>query len=156
APARKLLKGHVPKEVAHLQPTGRLPATTNLYLAIGLPLRDPQGLTNFLQQLYDPASTNYHHYLSSEEFTERFGPTEKDYQTVNTFLQTNGFKVVGTHSNRVVLDVTGSVADIERTFGITLRVYPHPAEKRTFYSPDSEPSVPVGIPILDVSGLENF
>src|SRR5262245_1803449 len=102
APARKLLKGHVAKEVAHLQPIERLPATTNLYLAIGLPLRDPQGLTNFLQQLYDPASTNYHHYLSSEEFTERFGPTQKVYETVKTFLQTNGFKVVGTHSNRVV------------------------------------------------------
>src|SRR5947209_6976809 len=82
APGRKALKGHVPAAVAHLQPAGRLPATTNLYLAIGLPLRDAQGLTNFLQELYDPASTNYHQYLTSEQFTERFGPSQKDYQTV--------------------------------------------------------------------------
>src|SRR2546427_2416644 len=156
APGRKLLKGHVPKEVAQLQPIGRLPATTNLYLAIGLPLRDPQGLTNFLQQIYDPTSTNYHHYLTSEQFTERFGPTQKDFQTVIAFLQTNGFKIAATHSNRLVLDVTGSVSDIERTFGVILRVYPHPTEKRTFYSPDAEPSVPAGVPIFDISGLENF
>src|SRR5207253_5039702 len=82
SPGRKALKGHVPAAVGHLQSLGRLPATTNLYLAIGLPLRDPQGLTNFLQELYDPASTNYHQYLSSEQFTERFGPSQKDYQTV--------------------------------------------------------------------------
>src|SRR5207244_4741441 len=49
---RKVLHGHVPKAVAELQPVGRLQATTNLSLAIGLPLRDPLGLTNFLKQLY--------------------------------------------------------------------------------------------------------
>src|ERR1043166_2545004 len=148
---RKVLPRHVPPAVAHLQPVGRLSATTNLSLAIGLPLRDPQGLTNFLNQLYDPASKNYHHYLSSEEFTERFGPTQKDYQTVTAFLQTNGFKVTATHPNRLLIDVAGSVPTIEKTFGVTLRLYPHPTENRTFYSPDSEPSVPAGIPILDIS-----
>ncbi len=153
---RKLLHGHVPAAVAHLQPVGRLPASTNLQLAIGLPLRDPEGLTNFLRQLYDPASTNYHHYLTSEQFTERFGPSQKDYQTVIAFLEANGFKVIATHPNRLLVDVTGSVAAIERTFRVTLRLYPHPTEQRTFYSPDVEPSVPSGVPILDISGLENF
>ena len=47
-----------------------------LNLTIGLPLRDRAGLTNLLQQLYDPASTNYHHFLTPEQFAERFGPTE--------------------------------------------------------------------------------
>ena len=153
---RKLLRGHVPKEVAQLPPIGRLPASTNLQLAIGLHLRDPQGLTNFLRQIYDPTSTDYHHYLTSEEFTERFGPTQKDYQSVIEFLTANGFSVKATHPNRLLVDVTGSAADIERTFRLTLRLYPHPTEKRTFYSPDIEPSVPEGLPILDISGLENF
>src|SRR5207248_1238000 len=94
--------------------------------------------------------------LTSEEFTERFGPTQKDYQAVINFLQTNGFQVTATHPNRLLVDVSGSVADVQRTFGVSLRVYRHPTENRTFYSPDAEPSVPSGIPILDVSGLENF
>src|SRR5258706_8509169 len=125
---RKMLHDRVPAIVAGLRPAGRLPMDTNLSLAIGLPLRDKPGLTNFLAALYDPVSPSYQRYLSSEEFTERFGPTEKDYQDVINFTERNGLKVVATHPNRLVLDVTGPVSSIEKAFQITLQVYPHPAE----------------------------
>src|ERR1043166_5137914 len=46
APSQKLSGGHVPRAVARSQPIGRLPATNQLRLAIGLPLRDPSGLEN--------------------------------------------------------------------------------------------------------------
>jgi hypothetical protein len=156
AQPRRTLHGHVPPQVGKLGAIGRLAAATNLKLAIGLPLRDKAGLTNFLQRLYDAASPDYHQYLTSEEFTERFGPTVGDYETVLAFVRSNGFVVTATHPNRLVLDVTGSVADIERTFRINLRIYPHPAEPRNFHSPDAEPSVPEGVPIQDISGLEDF
>ena len=53
---KQLLHGHVPPAVArlHLQPVNRLPATNRLDLAIGLPLRNQDGLTKLLQQIYDP------------------------------------------------------------------------------------------------------
>src|ERR1700679_65987 len=66
---------HVADVVANLKPTGRLPGATKLNLAIGLPLRNQLALSNLLQALYDPASPQYHHYLSPEQFTEDFGPT---------------------------------------------------------------------------------
>jgi len=45
AAERQVLHGHVPAAVArfNLQPTGQLPATNRLALAIGLPLRNPEG-----------------------------------------------------------------------------------------------------------------
>jgi len=61
---RKAMAGHVPAAVARLQSVGALPGTTNLQLAIGLPLRNTATLTNLLRELYDPASANYHHYLT--------------------------------------------------------------------------------------------
>ena len=88
----------------------------HLNLAIGLPLRNEQALDDLLQQIYDPASPNFRHYLTPEQFTEQFGPTEQDYQAVIDFAKANGLTVTGTHPNRVVLDVSGSVADIERVF----------------------------------------
>ena len=75
---RQVLHGHVPAVTAKLSPTGLLPKTNSLYLAIGLPLRNKEALDILLTQIYDPASTNYRHYLKPQEFTERFGPTEKD------------------------------------------------------------------------------
>ena len=155
-PGRQRLHGHVPEVVAHLQPVGQLPASQGLNLAIGLPLRNEAALDIFLKQLYDPASPNYHHYLTPEQFTEQFGPTEQDYQKVIAFAQANGLTVTGANANRVLLDVSGSAANIEKAFQITLRVYPHPREKRTFFSPDTEPSVDLGVPVADISGLNNY
>ena len=66
----------MPAIVSQLQAKGILSPGTNLSLAIGLPLRNREALTNLLEQIYDPASTNYHHYLTPEEFTAQFGPTE--------------------------------------------------------------------------------
>ena len=40
----KQLHGHVPEVTRHLTAIGRLPATNELHLAIGVPLRDPAGL----------------------------------------------------------------------------------------------------------------
>lgn len=152
----KVLPGHVPKLPPGLAPIGELPATNQLRLAIGLPLRDPDGLQKFLAQVYDPGSTNYHRYLSPQEFTERFGPTTADYQMVEEFARTNGLSITATHPNRMLLDVEGPAGKIEQAFHVKLMLYHHPSENRDFYAPDREPSVSEQLPISDVSGLQNY
>jgi len=151
----RMLRGHVPA-AALLQPLGRLPATNSLRLAISLSLRNREALTNFLQRLYDPASSDYHQYLTPAQFNDRFGPTAQDYQTVIQFARTNGFEVVGTHDSRMLLDIQGKVLDVEKAFHVTLRRYQHPTENRQFYAPDIESSVDAGLPILDVVGLSDY
>src|SRR5215475_10218544 len=78
----KTMPGHVPEVVSRLSPKGTLAATNPLRLAIGLPLRDAKGLDDYLAALYDPRSSHYRQYLTPEQFTERFGPSEADYQAV--------------------------------------------------------------------------
>jgi len=155
APPQKLF-GHIPVAVRRLTPVGRENGSERLNLAIGLPLRNQQELTNLLRQIYDPASQNYHHYLTPQEFTERFGPTEADYQAVIRFARQNGFTVTATHPNRLVLDVQGRVTDIERTLHVTMRMYRHPTQARMFHAPDTEPMVDLAVPILHISGLDNY
>jgi subtilase family serine protease len=152
----KQLHGHVPSVVSHLTPTGRPDATNRLHLAIGLPLHNPEGLSNLLRQIYDPASQNYHQFLTPAQFTEQFGPTPADYQAVQDFARSNGLAVTHVHGNRMLVGVEGQVSDVERAFNITLRTYRHPTENRTFFAPDTEPSVPVKLSILDVSGLSSY
>jgi uncharacterized repeat protein (TIGR01451 family) len=154
--AMKSLHGHVPAVVSLSQATGQVAATNQLYLAIGLPLRNREALSNLLQQIYDPASPNYHQYLTPEQFTARFGPTEQDYQDVINFAKASGLKVVGTYPNRMLLDVGGNAAVVARAFGVTLRTYHYAAENRDFYAPDTEPSVPAALPVQDISGLDSY
>jgi subtilase family serine protease len=156
AAERKTLPNAVPEVASHLQRLARVPANNQLRLAIGLPLRNKAALNNLVQQIYSPASTNFHRYLTPEQFAEQFGPTEQDYQTVIGFAQAGGLEVVGTFGNRAVLDVAGKVADIEKAFAVSLGVYRHPTEDREFYAPDVEPTVAADVPVLYVSGLDNF
>jgi uncharacterized repeat protein (TIGR01451 family) len=125
-------------------------------LLIGLPLRNGPTLTNLLHDLYDPASPSYHKYLTPAQFTERFGPTTGDYEAVIAFAKAGGLSVGQQFANRTLLQVGGTVADIQRVFHVRLRVYQHPTEGRTFFAPENEPSVDLLVPILEITGLDNF
>ena len=155
---RQALHSHIPQAIADLslQPIARLPGTNRLQLAIGLPLRNREALETLLEQIYDPTSPQYRHYLTPDEFTEKFGPTRQDYEAVINFAKSRGLTVVGTHPNRMLLDVSGSVANIEKTFHVALHVYRHPTQARTFFAPDVEPSVELTVPLLGISGLNNY
>ncbi len=156
AAERQVLRGHVPPVTARLRPIGRFAGTNRLDLAIGLPLRNREALTNLLADIYNPASPNYHHYLTPEEFAGRFAPSEQDYQAVIAFARAQGLTVTGTHPNRTLVDVNAPVAVIERAFHVRMQVYRHPVEARTFYAPDVEPSADLTVPMLAIDGLDDF
>jgi len=152
----KGLPGHVPKVISSLTPKGRLAATNQLWLAIGLPLRNAGAVDGFLAQVYDPVSPNFHQFLTPEEFTAQFGPTEQDYEAVKNFARANGLAVTGTYGNRLLLDVAGSAAKVENAFHVALRSYRHPSENRDFFAPDTEPTVDAALPVTDIQGLSDF
>ncbi|MGP7980820.1 MAG: protease pro-enzyme activation domain-containing protein [Syntrophobacteraceae bacterium] len=135
---------------------GHLPATQSLKLAIALPLRNESELHQVLQLLYAPGSPMYHKFLSVEEFTGRFGPSQEDYDAVIGFAQASGLTVTGTAPNRLIVDVAGPVSNIEAAFNVNMGVYQHPTENRTFYAPDREPTADLPFALWHISGLDNF
>ena len=155
---KRLALDHVPAWVAHgnLTPLGRLTATNQLRLALDLPLRNAAGLTNLLAAIYNPASPQYHHYLTPKEFAARFGPTSADVAAVVDFARTNGLTVTAIHPNGLLVDVTGKVAEVERALHVKLYSFRHPTEPRNFFAPDTEPTVAARLPLFQVSGLDNF
>jgi hypothetical protein len=156
ATERQIVPGHLPLAAVRAHPIERLPATNRLDLAIGLPLRDPAALLELLGQLYQPGGTNFHRFLTANQFTERFGPGATDYQAVIQFAKENGLTITGIHPNRMLLDVRGRVDDLEKALHLTFQVYAHPQEARTFFAPDQEPSPAIGTRVLHISGLDNY
>jgi subtilase family serine protease len=151
------LTSHVPAVVASgVAPlVGHVPSAQRLSLAISLPLRSEVELDDLLQRIYDPQSSDYHKYLSVGEFVERFGPALSDYEGLLRFARANGLTLVDVAENRMVVDVEGPAANIESAFHVSLGVYQHPTEPRTFYAPDREPTVDLEVPLLHISGLDN-
>jgi subtilase family serine protease len=158
AQAPQVLHKHVRPVVASGKAVvvGSLPPTRRLNLAIMLPPRNQPELTGLLARLYDPSSPDYRHFLSVGQFTEQFGPTKEDYQAVVDFATSNGFSVANQPSNRLLVDVNGTVAQIEQSFHVAMKVYQHPTEDRTFYSLDREPSLNLNVPIAGIEGLDDF
>jgi kumamolisin len=156
--AQPLLTRHVREVTVNGQAplVGHLPATQSMRLVLVLPHRNQAGLDNFLKELYDPYSASYRKFLTVEEFTERFGPSQEDYDSVVRFAEANGLTVVGTSRNRMNLDVTGPVASIEKALHLTMGVYQHPTESRTFFAPDREPTPNVGVQLWHISGLDSY
>ena len=135
---------------------GRLPASQSMRLTLVLPHRNEAGLQAFLKELYDPSSPAYRKFLTVEEFTARFGPSQEDYDAVKRFAEANGLTVVGTSRNRMNLDVSGPVENIEAALHLTMGVFQHPTENRTFYAPDREPTPDLPVQLWHITGLDNY
>jgi len=156
-PSPLRLHGHVPvNALASAKPLGELAADTQISMAFVLPLRNQTELQELLGRIYDPADPLYGHYLTSQEFTDRFGPTQADYDAVTNYARSLGFTVTGTHPNRTLLDVSGPAGTVEAAFNLNLGRFQAP-EGREFHAPDNDPEVPDSIAsrIAGLIGLDN-
>jgi len=135
---------------------GRLPGNQTMRLDIVLALRHAPELENFLEDIYDPTSPNYRHFVTPKEFTARFGPSREDYDAVVQFARANGFRVVGGSRDGMEVQVKGTVAAIEKAIHVTMGIYQHPEENRSFYAPDREPTVNLPFRLWHISGLDNY
>jgi subtilase family serine protease len=158
AESHALMTTHVPDVVSSgvAPQVGHVPTAQRVSLAISLPLRNEAALDGLLQRIYDRHDANYRHYLSVEEFANQFGANASDYEAVLNFARANGLTVVGTHANRMVVDVEGPAANVESALHVNLNLYQHPTESRTFFAPDREPTVDIEVPLLHITGLDNF
>jgi hypothetical protein len=154
----QVLHRHVHSEVTNGQAplVGSLPPGQRMNLSIVLPLRNQADLTSLLQRLYDPTSPDFRRFLTVDDFTQRFGPTARDYQAAVAFARANGFTITANPANRLVVPMSGTVDQINSAFHIRMNVYRHPTENRTFYSPDREPSLNLSVSVAHIAGLNNF
>jgi hypothetical protein len=154
----RTLHRHVPSVVSNGQAklVDTLPAKQQLALSIILPLRNQAELTNLLGELYNSSSTKYRHFLSVEEFTDEFGPTQQDYDSVIEWAKTQGLTIQSGSKNRMVVDVSGTVAQVNAALDVSMNVYQDPNGKRTFYASDREPTLSGTVPVAHIGGLNNY
>jgi subtilase family serine protease len=135
---------------------GHLPANQSMDITLILQHRNQAELDQLLKDLYDRTSPSYRQFLTVEQFTERFGPSREDYETVKNFARANGLRILSTSSNRMNLRVRGSVENIEKALNVRMGVYQHPTESRTFFGPDREPSLDMPVRLWAVGSLDTY
>jgi subtilase family serine protease len=133
-----------------------LPKDQIIKLDIVLPIRDQAGLDRLLSEISDPASASHNQFLTVREFTEKFGPSQEDYDAVVAYAKAQGFAVTGGSRDSMEVQVQGTVATIESAFHVTMQSYQRPDGEGTFYSADREPTVDLSFNLWHVSGLDNY
>ena len=136
------------------KPVGQLPLNQTMTLDVVLPLGNRVALQSFLSELYDPASPSYHNFLTVPEFTERFGPSQANYDAAVSFLEANGFTVVGGTRDGMDIQIKGPVSAVQSAFHVTLSNYQDSTGK-AFYAIDREPTVNLPFALWHISGLDN-
>jgi kumamolisin len=112
-------------------------------------------LQNFVQEVQDPASPFYHQFLTPQEVTARFGPSQEDWDALFAFSKASGFEIIGGNREERDLRLTGTVANIEKAFHVTMGTYHDLTEDRRFFAVDREPTVDLPFQLWHITGLDD-
>jgi len=77
----------------------------------------------FLAAQKNPASPDFHHWLTAKELGERFGPSLDDVKAIQEWMRSQGLSVSGVSSDRMRIVFSGPSASIAKAFGTELRRY---------------------------------
>jgi subtilase family serine protease len=110
-----------PKLAEMMTSSGRLEASRTLSMAVTLALRNRDELQQLIADQQNPASPEYQHFLTPEEFAARFGPS--DFDAVREWLTSEGFTVTAVNIGTRVIQFTGTVAQAEHTFGVAMQSF---------------------------------
>src|SRR5215467_15164890 len=80
-------------------------------------------LDDFLRQLGDPSSPNYHKYLTPKQYGARFGMSKNDIEKITAWLQAAGFTNIRVANGRNEVSFNGTVAQIESVFQVEMHSY---------------------------------
>ncbi|MFF0015330.1 protease pro-enzyme activation domain-containing protein [Streptomyces sp. NPDC005374] len=137
--------------------TGSVASGKRIPVAISLAPRGGTALDTFIAKVSDPHSSSYGHYLSKAGFAARFGRTDAEVKQLKEYLRGQGLTVGKVHSGNLLVDATGTAAQLQKAFGTRLSTWKDKTSGRSFYANDSAPTLPSGIASLvsDVAGLNN-
>ncbi|HKA56161.1 MAG TPA: protease pro-enzyme activation domain-containing protein, partial [Candidatus Binatia bacterium] len=130
--------------------------TTEHNIVIGLGLRNHAALEQFLTDVQDPASAVYHQFLTPDEFNALYAPTPDAEDRIVDYLQAHGLRVTDRFPNRLIVGAAGSVAAIERAFGVEMHTVA--LNGREHYATVKEPTLPADLAgaVVGVFGLDDL
>ena len=75
-----------------------------------------QAAAQFVADLHNPKSPNFHKWMTAAEFGGNFGVAGADIQAITAWLQSHGFTVNGVYPNGMMIDFSGSAGQVHRAF----------------------------------------
>ena len=133
------------------------PLPTNIPVIVTFRPSDANGLGRFLSELSNPASPNFHQYISAREFDARFGASPLGYESARAYFLSAGVAGLTTYADRMTLSFSASPSQLRALFHVSIAALLD-QEGRSYYAPRGLPCLPDGIApyVAGVQGLSDY
>jgi hypothetical protein len=115
-----------------------------------------QALEKYLDEIEDPASPNYHRWLTAQEFGEQYGLASQDLAKISDWLASHGLSVNTVYTNRNVIDFSGTAEQVREAFHT--EIHDLEVDGAAHIANMSDPRIPAALApaIVGVVSLNDF
>jgi hypothetical protein len=115
-----------------------------------------QALREYLDQVKDKSSSNYHKWLTPEQFGAKYGASDQDIETISAWLRSHGFIIGNVAKARNMIEFSGTVGAVQAAFHTAIHRYLVKGEEH--FANASDPEIPAALApvVAGVTQLNNF
>jgi len=115
-----------------------------------------RAVQQFIDELQTKGSPNFHHWLTAQEFGERFGISKPDLDTVTGWLTSQGFRINVIYPSGMLIDFSGTAGQVRRAFRTEIHNLEVKGERHI--GNVSDPGIPVALApvVAGVVSLHDF
>ncbi len=128
----------------------------HLMLQLRRPAERQRAFDQYIEQLTDRNSPNFHHWLTVEEIGARYGLASADIAKITGWLQSYGFTINTVYPNKAVIDFSGTAAGIQSAFHTA--IHQLDVDGVTHIANMSDPQIPAALApaIIGITSLNDF
>ena len=115
-------------------------------------------LQKLIDDMHNPAAAaEYHHWLTAQQIGARFGLVREDLEVIQGWLESHGFAVNRVYSNGLIVDFSGSAAQVREALHTEIHQLVLPSGEQHI-SNVSDPQIPAALApaIRGVASLHDF
>lgn len=131
-------------------------ATGRISLVLQRSAAQQQALNQYLADLQTSGSPNYHKWLSPAQYGARFGISDSDLATVESWLQSQGFRIEKVPQARNVIQFSGTIAQVQSAFHTSIHSFRINGESH--FANVNDPQIPAALApvVAGVGPLNDF
>lgn len=157
--SRVTLHGMVSPLATAANDRGAAPASLtvdSMHLVLKRSASQEVALRSLIQEQNTPGSPEYHKWLTPAEFGQKFGPSNEDIATVESWLASQGFSGIKVNPGRLTIEFNGTVSQVANTFHTQFHRYE--VDGALHYGVANNPQIPAALaPVVQgFVALNNF